>query len=199
MSKFKVKMAITITIITYMALLIVQRPNVMTCHDFTVWSSIEKCRQALGIGSLSFEQLSCKLGKPELLTLWCIMSVWPTCHTRNAYQTTFHRVSMSFLVSWNFLAATCCHTIGTFTKAHLQREIQCKQGRWVLMLCHRCTSHWLGSPVTRLKVARETASFLCLQRLLPILIGLLTAAAAVVVLSSVTFNAAWFWTCAGLS
>lgn len=36
MSKFKVKMAITITIITYMALLIVQRPNVMTCHDFTV-------------------------------------------------------------------------------------------------------------------------------------------------------------------
>ena len=38
---------------------------------------------------------------------------------------------------------------------------------------------------TGLKVARETASFLCLQRLLPILIGLLTAAAAVVVLSSV--------------
>jgi len=31
------------------------------------------------------------------------------------------------------------------------------------------------------RVARETASFLCLQRLLPILIGLLTAAAAVVV------------------
>lgn len=44
--------------------------------------------------------------------------------------------------------------------------------------------------MTRLKVARETASFLCLQRLLPILIGLLTAAAAVVVLASVTFNAA---------
>ncbi len=40
---------------------------------------------------------------------------------------------------------------------------------------------------TGLKVARETASFLCLQRLLPILIGLLTAAAAVVVLSSGNF------------
>lgn len=93
MSKFKVKMAITITIITYMALLTVQRPNVMTCHDFTVRSSIEKCRQALGIGSLSFEQLSCKL---DIMMHYVRVAHMP--HTQ-CLPNTFHRVSMSFLVS----------------------------------------------------------------------------------------------------
>lgn len=154
-----------------------------------------------GLGDWQFELWAAQLQTGETWIADIMMHYVRVAHMPHTQclPNTFHRVSMSFLVSWNFLAATCCHTIGTFTKAHLQREIQCKQGRWVLMLCHRCTSHWLGSPVTRLKVARETASFLCLQRLLPILIGLLTAAAAVVVLSSVTFNAAWFWTCAGLS